>query len=294
MKLLPLALLALGIFPIHANAEWTRSVVTDEMRQTQTVIHSNTVSPLNGTYPELSLQVMDSGDGRPTVIFQLERGIANECLKNEDRSCELNVRFDNGLVKSLSFAAKDGVIIPTRNGAFTGAVVSASVLYIEVPVGGTTSQYKYDLQGLEVNLSKEPVVTLLGFNLGETYPLKRPALEVSKTEGKKICYSGEGVTDVFPEVAVKEVTLCFYNDVFYLAIVDPGSKKSYDAGKKLMVKYFGKADPDSLHPSWPDNKGRLIEKNVKSAFYFGFKEADYSQPFIIRDDSFELLVPGNK
>lgn len=283
------------IFPMYAVAEWVRSVEIDEMRQTETVINSNTVSPLNRARPDLSLHMIDGGGGSHTVIFELERGVVDGCSKDETRLCDLDVRFDEGSVKSLSFASTDGVtFIPTDNGAFAGAVVNASVLYIEVSVGGVINQYKYDLKGLDVDFSTGPLVTFLGFNLGERYPDKRPTLEVSKTQGNEVCYSGEEVREVLAEAVVKKVTLCFYKDFFYRATIVPGDKKSYDAVYRLMVKYFGKPDPDALYPRWPDDKDKLVGKNVKSAFYLTFDKANYNMGFIVTDDSVDLLVPDEK
>ncbi|BDM23611.1 hypothetical protein KMS_R33680 [Pseudomonas sp. LRP2-20] len=286
--------LCVGFVPIMANAGWMKTDLPDEMRGTSAAMYSQEASPVRGEGPSLDLRVFDKGDGAPGVMLELKSATADDCPSREEgkQTCNLQVRFENGAVQSVSFASKDGKsFIPTSMGAFSGAVINAKFLYVEIPVDKFNLQYRFDLTGIDVEYKPGPSISILGFEIGSAYPGRKPDLPVSSEARGDICYSGEQLQGVFKGVVVAKATLCFYNDVFYQALVVPGTKASYTAGFKFLTEKFGKTDPDGIYPSWPDEGDKLITRNVREASYFSVGKIRYDYPFIISDEAWSLMVP---
>lgn len=286
--------LAIGLIPLMASASWLKTDLQDEMRGTSTVMYSQEVAPIRGEGPKLILRVFDNGDGAPGAMLELESGIADGCPSPEEgrQTCDLQVRFERGSVQAVSFASKEGKsFMPTSMGAFSGAVMNAKFLYVEIPIDKTNVQYRYDLTGIDAKYTPSPTIALMGFEIGSSYIGQRPNLQISRQDGDEVCYAGKNLAGVFKGVVVEKATLCFYKDVFYEALIVPGSKASYAAGYKLMTEKFGKADPDGIYPSWPDDKDKLINRNVREASFFSLGSIRYDYPFIITDEAWSLMVP---
>lgn len=281
-----------GLTPMAASAGWTKTILKDEMRATNTVMYTQEVLPIRGQGPKLILRVFDKNDGAPTAMLDIDSGRADGCPEPALQTCDLQARFDDGEVQGLSFATKDGKsLIPANLGAFSGAVLNATALYIEIPIGGSFAQYRYDLAGIDVKYTPGPSVSLMGFDLGVAYPEKRPDLKVSRNTGDHVCYTGENVKGVFAGVTVSKASLCFYKNIFYQALVTPGSKNSYIEGYKYFVGRFGKPDPDGIYPTWPADSDKLIKRSVREASYFAVEKNRYDYPFIITDEAWKLMIP---
>lgn len=290
-------ILALGLVPVVAKAEWVKTDVRDEMRGTNTTLYSQEVPPIDGLGPNLTLRVFDKNDGAPGVMLNLSKGAAEGCPVPEPgrQTCDLQARFDEGEVQGISFATKDGKsLMPTGLGAFSGAVLNAKVFYIELPIDGTRMQYRYDLSGLNVKYNPGPEISILGFVIGNAYSAEKPGLKISRGAGNHVCYSGENLSGAFQGSVVSKATLCFYKDVFYQAIVVPGTKASYASGYKYLTSKFGKPDPEGIYPSWPDDGDKLISRSVREASYFALQKNRYDYPFIITDEAWSLMAPEFK
>lgn len=287
-----MVLLLLGVMPLVASAEWAKTAVEDEMRSSSTLMYSQEVEPIRGQGPKLALRVFDKDDGAPTAMLSVGSGRVDGCPEPDLHSCDLQMRFDEGEVKEISFASQDGKnLIPTRVGAFAGAILSSKIFYIEIPVNGSTAQYRYELAGINVKYAPGPNISVMGFELGSAYPGRKPNLEVSRSEGEHICYSGDNVKNAFAGATASKATLCFYKDVFYRALIVPGVKASYKAGYKYLVDRFGKPDPDGIYPSWPNDSDKLIQRSVREAAYFAVEKNRYDYPFIITDEAWDLVIP---
>ncbi|KPA87080.1 hypothetical protein PF66_06425 [Pseudomonas asplenii] len=287
--------LLLSLVPLASNADWAKTPLRDEMRAIESLMYSQESSPILGQGPKLTLSVFDKNDGFPAVMLSIETGVVDGCPEQGLQTCDLQARFDNGEVRGLSFATRDGKrLTPTNSGAFSGAVIASKILYIELPIGGSIAQYRYELRGLEAKYIAEPSISFMGFELGGSYPEQKPNMEASGGEDGHTCYSGKNIQNVFSGVSVSKVTLCFYNDVFYQAFIVPGSKQAYAVGFSYLSKKFGKVDPDGVYPSWPADTGKLIRKNVRSASYLSVGKNKYDDAFIITDEALSLRVPKSQ
>jgi len=228
-------------------------------------------------------------------MLDLSGARVDGCPEQGEATCELEVRFGDGAVKKTLFSTEDGKrFIPTEMGAFFGAVYHGDKLFVEMHVDGYPYQFRYTLDSLPIKYDQRPEIEILGFKIGSRYEKERPSLEKSKVNGDQECFWGENTQDVFRGTTVGNVSMCFYKGVFYQAIITPGNKSSYQAGYSLMMKAFGKPDPDGVYPHWPDDKDLRISRNIRTAAYMTSKKGDYQAPFLISDQSWDLLVPDSK
>lgn len=276
-----------------AQAEWQKSEIKDEMRGKTTSVFSLTSSPISGSGPDVTLMVLDKNDGLPGVVFLVKNGRAEGCPTADNSYCSVNVRFDDGKVIAENFSTAEGThLIPSGVVAFAGTITKASNLFLEVDLKQYgLLQYKFSVKGLDVLIDRSPKVNVLGFELGEAYPNLDIPLAKSKVNGADVCYTGKNVEGVFGVGKVEQVHMCFYNSVFYSAIVTPGSKPTYVAGVKYLNSVFGKPAPDSIYPSWPNTGDKVIKRSTKSASYLTFEKGKYGLPFIISDEVISPLVP---
>lgn len=289
------SILVLSILPTICQAGWVSSEIKDEMRSSSTQMYTQEASPINGSGPKLTVRVFDKGDGAPSAMLDLSRARVEGCPERGETTCELEVRFGDGTVKKVLFSTEDGKqFIPTEMGAFFGALYHGDKLFVEMHVDGYPYQYRFTLDRLPTKYDQHPDIEILGFKLGSKYEAERPTLEASKVDGDKECFWGENTQDVFKGTKVEKVSICFYKGVFYQAIITPGNQAAYQAGYSLVVKAFGKPDPDGVYPRWPDDKDLRINRNIRSAAYMAIKKGDYKAPFLITDDSWDLLVPASK
>lgn len=283
------------VVPAVCHAAWVHSEIKDEMRSSSIQMYTQEASPLNGSGPKLTIRVFDKGDGAPSAMLDLSGARVDGCPERGETTCELEVRFGDGGVKKALFSTEDGKqFIPTEMGAFFGAVYHGDKLFVEMHVDGYPYQYRYTLDSLPTKYDQNPQIEILGFKIGSKYEKERPALENNKVNGDTECFWGENTQDVFKGANVGKVSMCFYKGVFYQAIVTPGNKAAYQAGYNQMMKAFGKPDPDGVYPSWPDDKDLRINRNIRSAAYMTPTKGDYKAPFLISDDSWDLLVPDPK
>ncbi|WP_434606775.1 hypothetical protein J3P80_08895 [Pseudomonas sp. D2-30] len=276
-----------------AHAEWMKSEIKDEMRGTSTIVFSQTSSPLAGDGPSVTLMVLDDKDGKPGVVFNLNSGRTEGCPAADNSFCNVNVKFDEGKITEELFATTDGKqLIPSQVVAFAGSVSIAKKLFIEVELQGVgTRQYKFIVGDLDIPVDRTPSVKLLGYELGRKYSDVPSPLKKVKANGLDVCYEGEGLTGLFSAEPVNKATLCFFNGVFYSAVIIPGTKASYVSGEKYLTKIFGKPDPEALYPSWPNKGDNLLNKNTKRAAYFTFSPNSYYDPLVITDEIVSPLVP---
>lgn len=279
----------------HAAAEWQESSVKDEMRGKTTAVFVQSVKPINGAGPTIRLTVLDSGDGRPGVVINVEGDVVDKCPAQDSAYCEANVKFDDGEIDDGSFASKDGTsLIPMKVVAFAGTIAASKTLYLELELkkNGRT-QYKIDTAGLKVKIA-ETTITVHGFEMGKSYAGEKLGLREKKTAGDRSCYEVVDSGPVMGDSKAKDARLCFFKDVFYSASVTPGSKAAYESGKAYLSSVLGKPDPDGIYPSWPNNGDKVLDKATKSAFYMNIKKNDYASSFLITDDIVDPLVPADK
>lgn len=287
------ALVLVPWLALPAQAEWQKSEIKDEMRGKTTSVFSLTSSPISGSGPDITLMVLDKNDGLPGVVFSVKDGRTEGCPTAGDSYCSVNVRFDDGKVLAENFSTAQGThLVPSEVVAFAGTITKASNLFLEVDLKQYgLLQYKFSVKGLDVLIDRSPKVKVLGLELGEAYPNLDIPLAKSKVNGVDICYTGKNVEGVFGPGKAEQVHMCFYDGVFYSAIVTPGSKPTYVAGVKYLNSVFGKPDPDSIYPSWPNTGDKVIKRSTKSASYLTFEKNRYGDPFILSDEVISPLVP---
>ena len=276
-----------------AHAEWQKSEIKDEMRGKTTSVFSVTSSPIAGSGPDVTLMVLDKNDGLPGVVLVVKEGRTEGCPEADGSYCSVNVKFDDGKVREESFSTAEGThLVPSEVVAFAGTLTKASNLFLEVNLKHYgLLQYKFSVKGLDVLVDRSPKIKVLGFELGEAYPNLDIPLIRSKVSGSDICYAGENVEGVFGPGKAKKVHMCFYDNVFYSAIITPGTKPTYVTGVKYLNSVFGKPDPDSTYPTWPNNGDKVISRSTKRASYLTFGKNRYEDPFIIADEVISPLVP---
>ncbi|WP_421547355.1 hypothetical protein [Pseudomonas sp. QD4] len=276
-----------------AQAEWKKSEIKDEMRSETTTVFRQTEMPISGTGPEVTLMILDKDDGHPGVVLSLDKGKADGCPSLDSSFCKVSVKFDEGKVREENFSTDDGVhLVPTQVVSFAGTVTKAKRLFIEVDVKGYGPlQYKFQIEGLAVRIDRSPRIKIYGYELGESYPNLEISLQQTKSEGLDVCYSGSDVAGVVGDVKVKKINICFYNGVFYTALIIPGTKSSYEAIVKYLKSEFGKPDPDRTYPSWPDDGDKVINRSTKRAAYVTFGKNRFGDFFVISDDIVDPLIP---
>ncbi|MFJ2456734.1 hypothetical protein ACIOWK_34435 [Pseudomonas protegens] len=276
-----------------AHAEWQKSEIKDEMRGKTTSVFSLTASPVSGAGPDVTLMVLDKNDGLPGVVLAVKEGQAEDCPTADSSYCNVSVKFDGGKITEESFSTTEGThLVPSKVVAFAGTITKANNLFLEVNLKHYgLLQYKFSVKGLEVRVDRSPNVRVLGFELGVEYPNIDIPLTVSRTNGLDICYAGDNVEGVFGPGKTKQVHMCFYGGVLYRVIATPGTKSAYTAGVKYLSSVFGKPDPESIYPSWPDNGDKVIERSTKKASYLTFEKNRYGDPFIISDEVISPLIP---
>lgn len=287
------ALVLVPWLALPAQAEWQKSEIKDEMRGKITSVFSLTSSPISGSGPDITLMVLDKNDGLPGVVFSVKDARTEGCPTAGDSYCSVNIRFDDGKVLAENFSTAQGShLVPSEVVAFAGTITKASNLFLEVNLKQYgLIQYKFSVKGLDVLIDRSPKVKVLGLELGEAYPNLDIPLAKSKVNGVDICYTGKNVEGVFGPGKAEQVHMCFYDGVFYSAIVTPGSKPAYVAGVKYLNSVFGKPDPDSIYPSWPNTGDKVIKRSTKSASYLTFEKNRYGDPFILSDEVISPLVP---
>jgi len=278
---------------LQAKADWMKSEVKDEMRGRSITVISQTASPNYGAGPKATLTVLDKNDGKPGVVLTLESGRTKGCPGTGGSYCKVNIKFDDGMVSEELFATDDGKrLFPSKVVAFVGTITKSKNLFVEVTLEEYgTLQYKFPVLGLDVSLDRGPVLKILDYKVGEKYAEVGHPLVKSKTEGLDICYVGNDVEGVFGAGRVKTATLCFYDGVFYSAIIIPGTKLAFNSGVKYLNSVFGKPDPDAVYPSWPNDGDKLLKASTKSVAYLTFGKNTYGDPFIISDEIISPLVP---
>ncbi|NNA99209.1 hypothetical protein [Pseudomonas gessardii] len=276
-----------------AQAEWQKSEIKDEMRGKSTSVFSLTSSPISGSGPDVTLMVLDKNDGQPGVVFSVKDGRTEGCPTADSSYCNVNVKFDDGKVLAENFSTAEGThLVPSEVVAFAGTITKARNLFLEVDLKQYgLLQYKFSVKGLDIFIDRSPKVKVLGFELGEAYPNLDIPLTKSKVNGMDVCYAGENIEGVFGPGKAEKVHMCFYDNVFYSAIVTPGTKPTYVAGVKYLNSVFGKPDPDSIYPSWPNTGDKVIRRSTKRASYLTFEKNKYGLPFIISDEVISPLVP---
>ncbi|HDS1700950.1 hypothetical protein [Pseudomonas sp. BP7] len=285
------AILLSCVFPISANAGWERSEINDEMRSTSTTMYRQGAVPIGGGGPTLNLIIFDKGDGAPSAMLGLAGASVEGCPKKDMATCDVPVRFDVGAVNEVPFGTRDSRnLVPELSVAFVGSILGSKVMYVELPVLGIKHQYKYDLSELPVKYDPNPKISILGFELGKSYPVRDLDIPVTREVGDHVCYAGKSAKNALGDAPAAKVNLCFYRGVFYQAIVTPGSKGSYDAGFRYFNSKFGQPDRDGLMPSWPKTE-KVISKFVVTASYFELKKNDYTREFIVTDEAWRLLIP---
>ncbi|WP_085708267.1 MULTISPECIES: hypothetical protein [unclassified Pseudomonas] len=280
-------------FPAYASAEWQQSSVTDEMREKTTAVFTQVAKPIDGKGPSVEISVIDNADGRPGAVIFLDGGVPDNCPVKDSAYCEINVKLGSGAVEKMRFTPADkSRLIPQKSTAFVGSLKLASTMYVEIDIKNVgPRQYKFQTGGLPVAVDRSPNLTVHGFDLGQEYKGDKPGLTQLRVNGSDICYQVSDGGDSLGNGRFQDARLCFFEDVFYQAILSKGESGSYEAGKKYLISVFGKPDTDSVYPSWPNDGDKVIVKSTKRASYMpGLKKSDGL--FLIYDDIVSSLVPS--
>ncbi|WP_028694423.1 hypothetical protein [Pseudomonas cremoricolorata] len=288
------ALLALSLLPLAANAGWSQQQINDPSQPGPSTAYTQPASPIGGHGPELQLMVIDSHDGEPAALLNFADGGPDSCQGGQGTACTAKVRFDQGATTELKFLSDNGrQLAPTDLGAFTGALLHARSLTVEVAFSGKPMRYRYDLAPLNIEQSRPATVTVMGFDLGRAYPDKKPALSKGKSANGSTCYDGKNVANALAGNTAAAVTLCFYKDVLYSALVTPGSERSYNAAYTYFSERFGEPPADSPVLFWPDVDTRINRAQTK-VIAFTSEDGTFDSPFIITDQRWSLLAPPVK
>ncbi len=274
-----------------ASADWFRSETKDAMRGTSIISYHQTISSLTESRSKLDAVVLENVHGYPAVIFNVSGGRVSGC-DDGGTLCDINVKFDDGSVRSELFDWDGRSLSPINNVAFVAAMAESKVLFVELNIlGEGARQYKVDTSGLSVDVGRGPDVSILGYQLGKKSAALPANMKKYGEEGDRVCFSSENTEGVFGHGKVKSVALCFYRNQLYLALIVPGTKESYVSGINFLNSRFGSYDKTGIYPRWPRGSGKKIETNTKSASYMSAGKSDYSLPFVISDDVLSLLVP---
>ncbi|AIR90245.1 hypothetical protein [Pseudomonas cremoricolorata] len=290
----PKTLLALSLLPLAADAGWSQNQLNDPSQPGPITFYTQPASPTRGHGPGLELMVIDSHDGEPAALLNFADGGPDSCQGEQGTACTAKVRFDQGATTELKVLGNaDGKLVPADMGAFTGALLHARSLTVEVAFSGKPVHYRFDLPPLNIEQSRPATVTIIGFDLGRAYPDKKPALNKGKSANGSTCYDGKNVANALAGNTAAAVTLCFYKDVLYSALVTPGSERSYNAAYSYFSERFGEPPADSPVLFWPDVDTRM-NRTQTQVIAFISEDGTFDSPFIITDRRWSLLAPPVK
>ncbi|MDH0892897.1 MULTISPECIES: hypothetical protein [unclassified Pseudomonas] len=273
-------------FSTESFAEWKRAKLNDEVRNVSSDHYSVQASPINGVGPALAINIFDDKSGSPKATLKTFNASILDCKAEVDVStCNISYKLDEGkVIDEVFYLVSADMLVPSKTVELAGAIAKSKSLYIEIPTkAGGKLQYKFSTSGLTIEVNRYPKVSISGYTLGERYTDLGTDLALTSQKGNSTCYDIKNPSGVLGAAKVSSATLCFVDQVFYMALVQPGTKKSYDSISSFLDKVFGSRDKDLIYPRWPKDDAR-VSLVTRNASYFTFVKNSYTDFFMISDE----------
>ena len=259
-------LLALTLLSCNAWADWSTSVVKDEMRGTETEVTDTTVHSINGNGPELYVSVLKTpkSSEKINISFKLLGSSYNKIDCN--RECTLPIRFDNFKVIDQRFIElESGFIMPDTPLSLIRGISLADVFYIEIPLtDGSRLQYKIDGNPLAKPIEPYPQIEIFNLKIGADKSTLPPFFTSANDAD---CFSATDIPVAEGYFKVKEVFVCLAKGKIASISFDVTDNKQRKALHIYLTKQFGSLDKEGARYqqlSWPNENGRIHYNTVRA------------------------------
>lgn len=257
-------LLALTLLSCNAWADWSTSVVKDEMRGTETEVTDTLVSPINGDGPKLYVSIVKPPESGQKISISFRLDAARQKIDCKD-SCNISMRFDDFKVIKQTFIRLDSgdFITPNAPLSLIRAMSLADIVYVEIPLAdGSTQQYKMNTHTLNKSIGSNPQSKIFNLVIGADMSTL-PSSFTPYGDGK--CYTANDVPLTEGFFKVSKVSACLVKGKIATVIFTVSDKKQKKSLYGYLTKAFGsRYEVLPGNYSWPDEKYRINYNTVRT------------------------------